>query len=161
MYSFAVGTFYYIQGQSSWSPHYACIILATTTLVCVSTDAMEYLLLLLSHRDEKTITWNKWYVNHGEGIHDHYSCTCNEVCNIQEHDCKQPSDKCSTNLALFSGLTQLWMSLRCPKLELSLWHAKCCLKGLCSNYGVDSLKVCQKSLFLANWFNGRALDMKL
>jgi hypothetical protein len=51
------------------------------------------------------------------------------------------------------------MSVLCLKLELSLWHAKCCLEVLCSNYGVDNLKVCQKSLFLANWFIGRTLGL--
>jgi hypothetical protein len=86
----------------------------------------------------------------GKGVHDHYSCTCNEVCNIQEHHCTQPLDKCFANLAIFSGLTQLWMSMFCPKPKLSLWHAKSCLEGLCSNCGVDNLKYAQRSLFLAN-----------
>ncbi len=42
----------------------------------------------------------------------------------------------------------------CLKPELSLWHAKSCLEGLCSNYGVDSLKICPKELIsnqLVQW----------
>jgi hypothetical protein len=38
------------------------------------------------------------------------------------------------------------MSMLCPKLELSLWHEKSCLEGLCSNYGVDNLHICPKEL---------------
>ncbi len=103
--------------------------------------------LLLGISDMKTM---------GKGIHDHYSCTCNEVCNIQQHDCMQPLDKCFANLAFFNVLTQLWMLVICPKLELSLWHAKSCLEGLCSNYGVNNLKICPEELNsnqLAPWKN--------
>jgi hypothetical protein len=92
----------------------------------------------------------------GKGIHDDYSCTWNEVCNIQKHHYTQPLDKCFVNLVFFNDLTQLWMSVFFPKPELSLWHAKSCLEGLCSNYGVDNLKVCLKELNpsqLVQWKN--------
>lgn len=90
----------------------------------------------------------------GKGIHDHYSYTSNEVYNIQQHDCMQPSNKCSTNLVFFNGLSQLWMLVFCPKLELSLWHAESCLEGLCSNCGIDNLKICLEELIsnqLVQW----------
>lgn len=67
MHSFAIGTFYCIQGHSSWGPHSACIFQVAMTLVCASVDAMEYVLLSLSHRDVTTFTCNKWYEKHGEG----------------------------------------------------------------------------------------------
>jgi hypothetical protein len=115
------------QWLQPWFVHW--LMQWNTCCCCYHTKMQE---LLLGICDIKTM---------GKGIHDHCSCTCNEVCNIQQHDYMQPSDKCYAKLDIFNGLTQLWMSMFCPKPKLSFWHAKSCLEGLCSNYGVNSLKI--------------------
>lgn len=77
-----------------------------------------------------------------KGVHDRCSYVCSKVCNTQEHEGMQLTNtiRCSTNLVLFSGLTQMWTSMLHLKPILSLWHSKNCLEVLFLECGVDILK---------------------
>ena len=49
---------------------------------------------------------------------------------------------CKAGESRFSGVTALWESLLCPKLEDSEFHRSQCLLGSCSSCGVAFLKLC-------------------
>ncbi len=83
----------------------------------------------------------------GKGVHDTCECTCVDICHAQTDIVGPSTIKCSAaNYSIFHGLITMWTSILCPKLVLSLFHAKACLEGDCQNCGIRTFKVCLEEL---------------
>lgn len=67
----------------------------------------------------------------------HCDCEC-VICGVGN------GGQCQVGDSRFCGVTAMWESLLCPKLEDQEFHQPLCLLGACNNCGVQFLKLCPR-----------------
>jgi hypothetical protein len=53
---------------------------------------------------------------------------------------------CNSHREVYNRLTNLWTSILCEKLELSMWHKRHYLMETCTDCGLELLKLCTLEL---------------
>jgi len=73
----------------------------------------------------------------------HFILHCNYECMVCGLD---NNDVCEVGLGQFKGVTVMWESLLCPKVDDAEFHCLKCLLGACNNCSVTFFKLCPREM---------------
>ncbi len=94
--------------------------------------------------------------NDPAGIHTACLCEYPEVCVVEVKGA--PNCPCFVQSSLFSGITNLWMSMMCVKPPDSMWHKSKCLLRKCPNCDNQNLKIYSHGLLFdqrVKWWSNK------